>query len=161
MSSQIKVLFICTGNACRSQMAETLLRHIGGDRFEAFSAGSHPAGFIHPLAVRAMERLGLDMADQYSKSWDEFADKAVDLVITLCDSAAALPCPNWAAGPMVAHWSHPDPVAMPGPDQQRLEFAVEVANRLRQKLERLIALDFDNAPRPELLARIQQMGIIS
>ena len=159
MQSRIKVLFICTGNCCRSQMAEALLRHIDDHRFEACSAGSHPAGYIHPLAVRAMETLGVDMGDQYSKSWDEFSDTPVDLVITLCDSAAAEPCPHWEGGPMVAHWFHPDPVAMLAPDPQRLAFAVALATSLRAKLKRMVALDFHATGRNELLAKIQQIGM--
>ena len=95
MGSQIKILFICTANACRSQMAEALLRHVGGDRFCALSAGAHPVGYIHPLATAAMDHLGADMTGQESKSWRQFAGEHVDLVITLCDSAAQEVCPNW------------------------------------------------------------------
>ena len=160
MESRIKVLFICTGNACRSQMAEALLRHLDDQRFEACSAGSHPAGYIHPLAVGAMETLGVDMGNQYSKSWDEFSDTPVDLVITLCDSAAAEPCPNWKGGAMVAHWSHRDPVTMLLPDAQRVAFAMELATSLRGKLERLVSLDFQADRRNELLAKLQQIGMV-
>lgn len=158
MGSRIKVLFLCTGNCCRSQMAEALLRHVGGDRFEAVSAGSHPAGYVHPLARTAMERLGVSVEGQDSKSWDVFADTAVDLVITLCDAAAAEPCPVWPGAPMTVHWPHPDPVALPGTDADRAVFADEVAARLKSKLERLVALDFAATPRDELLAAIRNIA---
>ena len=114
MARQIKVLFICTANACRSQMAEALLRHLGSERFEAASAGAHPVGYIHPLAVGTMEGLGIEMTGQRSKSWDEFANTPVDLAITLCDTAALEPCPAFGDATLMAHWSTQDPVALMG-----------------------------------------------
>jgi len=137
-----RVLFICTGNACRSQMAEALLRHLGGDRFEVCSAGSKPAGFIHALAIEAMARMGVPMEDAVSKSWDEFADQPVDLVVTVCDNAAGEPCPVWPGTPRVAHWGLPDPSYHPGTPEERLDFAMRVAERLRTKLLGLIQLDW-------------------
>ncbi|MBI4580631.1 MAG: arsenate reductase ArsC [Planctomycetes bacterium] len=140
MAALYRVLFVCTGNCCRSQMAEALLRHLGGDRFAAFSAGSQPAGFVHPLAIETMRRLGVSTEGQYSKSWDEFADQPMDLIITVCDSAASQPCPQWPGRPATAHWSLPDPSFLPGSEADRLDAAMAVAQQARGWIERLIAL---------------------
>ena len=154
-----KVLFLCTGNSCRSQMAEALLRTIAGDRFEALSAGSHPAGYIHDTAIKAMRRLDIPFAGQASKSWDEFADTAVDVVITLCDSAAAETCPVWPGDPIRAHWSLPDPAGYLGTDEERADFAVTVARRLRAKIEGLVNLDW-SANRTVLSEQLARLGEI-
>jgi arsenate reductase len=139
----IKVLFICTGNCCRSQMAEAILRHLGGERFEAFSAGAAPAGYIHELAVEALARMGISTEGQYSKSWNEFADRPMDIVITVCDSAASQPCPTWPGRAAVAHWSLPDPSFLPLPPAEKIEAAVAVAAQARHWIEQLIALPLE------------------
>ncbi len=141
MQDQPSILFLCTGNSCRSQMAESILRQLGGDKVQSFSAGSHPAGFIHALAVDAMKQLGFSMADQRSKSWDEFNNIPIDIVITLCDAAAAQVCPTWIGAPVCVHWPMPDPTYCIGMDAQRLSAAVDVANELRDRLERLLKVD--------------------
>ena len=157
--SKINVLFLCTGNSCRSQMAEAILRHLGGDRFEALSAGTHAAGFIHPLAIDAMRKLKIPLTDQRSKSWDEYAGIAVNAVITVCDAAAAQACPVWPGSPLTAHWSLPDPVYHPGTDEQRLAFTVLIAERLRTKVEGLVGLDW-SGDRAELKQRLDFLGEI-
>jgi len=158
-SMRRRVLFLCTGNACRSQMAEAILRHLGDERFEALSAGSHPAGFIHVLAEIALQRMGISLQEQTSKSWDQFVSTPIDAVITLCDAAAGLPCPLFPGGPIRAHWSLPDPTQQPGTDDERTAFATLVAQRLRAKIEAMIALDW-NAPRGELQKRLEFLGEI-
>jgi arsenate reductase len=142
MKPRVRVLFLCTANACRSQMAEALLRRLGGDRFEAFSAGSHPSGFIHPLAIESMRRLGVSLEGRTSKSWDEFAATPLDVVITVCDRAAAETCPVWPGAPLCVHWSLPDPVQHPGSESEQLAFAQRVAERLRRKIQGLVDLDW-------------------
>jgi len=156
---KISVLFLCTGNSCRSQMAEAMLRQLGGDRFEALSAGSHPAGFIHPLAIDAMSRLNIPLASQTSKSWNEFFDTRLDVVVTLCDAAASEACPVWPGSPMTAHWSLPDPAFHPGTDDERLEFMLLIAERLRAKIAGLAALDW-SSDRAELKQRLGFLGEI-
>jgi protein-tyrosine-phosphatase len=111
-----------------------MLRQDAPARFEIFSAGTHPAGYIHPLAIAAMETLGVPMTGQHSKSWDEFAGRELDLVITLCDHAACEPSPAWEGDPVEVHWSLPDPSFRPGTEEQRLAFALKVAMCLRAKL---------------------------
>lgn len=140
-------------------MAEAILRHVGGDRFEALSAGSHPAGFIHALAEIAMERMGISLDGQTSKSWDEFVGTPIDAAITLCDAAAAIPCPNFPGAPVRAHWSTPDPSQQPGTDEQRAAYALLIAQRLRTKIEGLVALDWES-PRIEIEQRLRFLGEI-
>jgi arsenate reductase len=115
-----RVLFLCTGNSARSILAESLLRRLGGSRFEAASAGSRPRGRVHPLALELLERKGLPTAGLRSKSWDEFAgdDGRFDTVVTVCDGAAAEACPVAAARSKL-HWSIPDPAAAGGTDAER------------------------------------------
>jgi arsenate reductase len=155
----IRVLFLCTANSCRSQMAEALLRHLGGQRFEALSAGSHPSGFIHPLATDALMRLGVPVAGQTSKSWDDFVGQPIDAVITVCDAAAAQACPVFPGNPMQVPWFLPDPVYYPGTDEERLAFTLSVAERLRTKIEGLVQQDW-SAPRPEVKKRLEFLGEI-
>ncbi|MBU0716981.1 MAG: arsenate reductase ArsC [Planctomycetes bacterium] len=159
MSDKRRVLFLCTGNCCRSPMAEALLRRIGGERFEACSAGSQPAGFIHGLAIEAMRRMGISVEGQESKSWDVFRDDPVDAVITLCDAAAAETCPQWPGAPLTAHWSLPDPAYHPGAEEERMELAMRVADRLRLKIEGLVNLDW-SADRQQLAKHLNDLGEI-
>ncbi len=155
----VKILFLCTGNSCRSQMAEAILAHLSDGRFEAFSAGSHPAGFVHPLAIEVMERLGIAMPFAESKSWDQFKDETFHAVITLCDAAAAAECPAWPGEPINVHWSLPDPTFHPGTPEDRVEFAMTVTKRLMAKIKGLIALDW-SADQPTLEADLVRLGEI-
>ena len=159
MSDKRTVLFLCTGNSCRSQMAEALLRDMAGERFEAVSAGSQPAGYVHPLAIEALRRMNISTEGARSKSWDEFADQPVDVVITVCDQAAALECPAWSGAPISAHWSLPDPAFHPGSEEERIAFAMAVANRLRAKIRGLIAVDWA-ADAGQIAQRLEELGDI-
>jgi arsenate reductase len=103
-----KILFLCTGNAARSQMAEGLARANHGDAIDFVSAGSRPAGFVHPNAIRALAEIGIDVQDAQSKSADEFLAETFDVVVTVCDSAAA-DCPSWPGAKRIEHWSIEDP----------------------------------------------------
>jgi arsenate reductase (thioredoxin) len=154
-----RVLFLCTGNSCRSQMAEAMLRHMGGEHFDAFSAGSHPAGFVHQIAIDTLKRLNIPLGDATSKSWEEFAESELDLVITVCDAAAGESCPVWPGSPMKAHWSLPDPVYHTGSDEDRLAFALAVAERLRTKIKAMIELDW-SMDHDELQRRLAFLGDI-
>ncbi len=159
MDLKRKVLFLCTGNSCRSQMAEAILRHLGGDRFEALSAGSYPAGFVHPLALEAMRRMNIPVTDPASKSWNEFATTRLDVVITVCDSAAAETCPIWPGAPIMAHWSLPDPAFHSGAEEERIEFTMRVARRLYAKIEGLVNLDW-RVSKTEIEERLRYLGEI-
>lgn len=146
MSGQPRtVLFLCTGNSARSILAEALLNHMGAaegaGRFRALSAGSQPKGAPHPMALEVLRSHGLPHQGFRSKSWSEFAgpDAApVDLVITVCDSAAGESCPVWPGRPIAAHWGIEDPAAVEGAGQRE---AFERALRyLHQRISLLLAL---------------------
>ena len=154
----VHVLFLCTANACRSQMAEAMLRHVDPARFDAHSAGAEPAGFVHPLALEVLAALDIPAGEPRSKSWDEFADAELDVVVTLCDYAAGQRCPVWRGSPLTAHWSIPDPVMRVGSPEQRSEFAMAVGRDLLDRVSRLTALRFDGPPTPDLQ---QQLDLIA
>ena len=134
-----RVLFLCTGNSCRSQMAEGWLRRLAGDRFESVSAGSRPAGFVHPLAMRAMAEAGVDLSGHRSKSLDEFAGQEFDLLVTVCDRARES-CPVFPGARDRAHWGFDDPAEAAGSDEEKMaafrRIRDEIAACIRQFLAR-------------------------
>lgn len=127
------VLFLCTGNSARSQMAEGLVNHFMGQKWKAFSAGTDPSGYVHPLAIRAMADLGIDVTDQRSKSTDEFRGVEFDLVVTVCDNAAAN-CPVWLGKGKTIHIGFPDPAAATGRRAERLDVFRQVRDDIRQTI---------------------------
>ena len=135
--SRKTILFLCTGNAARSQMAEALARLDHGDRIEAVSAGSHPAGMVHPDAVRAIAELGPDISGARSKSADEFRDTDFDIVVTVCDSAAQ-DCPIWPNAKRLEHWSIEDPSFERDPIVRHQRF-VETRDELRRRIDLLVS----------------------
>jgi len=128
-----KVLFLCTGNSCRSQMAEGLVNHFLGDVWQAFSAGTEPSGYVHPMAIEAMSELGIDISAQRSKLVDEYRDMAFDRVITVCDHAAQN-CPVWLGPGTVKHISFPDPAQAKGSDRERLVVFGQVRDGIRDEV---------------------------
>jgi arsenate reductase len=114
-----RVLILCTGNSARSQMAEGLLRHLAGDRFEVFSAGSKPSQ-VNPFAIEAMRKRGIDISGQRSKHLSEYLNQPFDFVITVCDQAAET-CPLFPGKALRIHWSFPDPATAQGSEDDMLE----------------------------------------
>lgn len=139
-------------------MAEAILAQLGRDRFVAHSAGSNPAGWVHPLVEAALAPLAIPvLEDARSKSWDEFENRPIDWVITLCD-AAAREVPDWMNRHPITHWSTPDPSFATGTDEDRLVAAMRVAERLALKIERLVTLDFDRLDKAALQARLDEIS---
>ena len=141
----LNVLFLCTHNSARSILAEGLLNHLGGGRFKAYSAGSSPRDNQrpHPMAIAALEQAGVCTEGLRSKSWDEFGAPdapPMDLVITVCDSAAGEACPYWPGRPATAHWGYADPSQAEGSDEGRQAAFRQTLLAMRQRLERLVNL---------------------
>ena len=113
-----RVLFLCTGNSCRSHMAEGLTNHYLGDTWEAVSAGTEPAGYVHPLAIATLAELGIDISNNRSKTAVEFRDTQFDQVVTVCDDAAEN-CPLWLGQGKIVHISFPDPAKATGTDKEK------------------------------------------
>lgn len=133
-----RVLFLCTHNSARSQMAEALLRTFGGDRVEVFSAGSDPAS-IHPLAVKVMARIKIDVSEHRAKHLNEFAGQNFDYVITVCDRVREV-CPVFPNDPQQIHWSFPDPAAIDGDLQAQEKGFWETAQQLKARIELLLLM---------------------
>jgi len=133
MMTKKQVLILCTGNSCRSQMAEGLINHYLGDTWQAYSAGTDPSGYVHPLAIKAMSDLGIDLAENRSKSTDEFRDMALDQVITVCDDAAEN-CPLWLGSGNVTHIGFPDPAKATGTDQEIFAVFQQVRDDIRERV---------------------------
>jgi arsenate reductase (thioredoxin) len=129
-----RVLFLCTHNSARSQMAEALLRHLAGDRFEAYSAGTE-ATHVRPLAVRAMAELGIDISGQESKTRDRYLGEPFDAVITVCDQANEA-CPVFFGARERLHWSFPDPSRATGSEDEQLAVYRSVRDAIRERIER-------------------------
>jgi arsenate reductase len=132
-----RVLFLCTGNSCRSQMAEGWLRHLAGGRFEVASAGTRPAQ-LHPDAVLVMREAGVDISGQRSKNLSELLQQQFDFVITVCDSAKEA-CPYFPGNVQRLHWSFPDPAAATGIHKQRLAVFREVRDHIGERIRDFVA----------------------
>ncbi len=128
-----KVLFLCTHNSARSQMAEGLLRHLAGDRFEVMSAGTE-ATHVRPLAVRAMDELGIDISGQKSKTLERYLGETFDYVITVCDTANEA-CPVFPRAKRQLHWSFEDPAQATGSEEERLRVFQSVRDEVRERME--------------------------
>lgn len=133
MSTKQSVLFLCTGNSARSQMAEGILRHLAGDRFHVFSAGTKPS-VVNPLAIRAMHEIGIDIAHHHSKHVNECFGKAMDTVITVCDNAREA-CPIFPGVRHQLHWSFEDPGAVEGSAEEKLAAFRRIRDEIYERIQ--------------------------
>ena len=159
--SRQNVLFICTHNSARSIMAEAILNSLGAGRFQAFSAGSHPATAVHPLALRTLAGMHLPTEGYRSKDWAEFAAPgapALDFVFTVCDKAAGEVCPVWPGQPMTAHWGVEDPSAFEGTEPEKLKVFRDAAMVLRRRIELMLALPMAALDRRAIEREIRAIG---
>jgi protein-tyrosine-phosphatase len=158
---RFNVLFLCTGNSARSIIAEALLNHWGKGRFRAFSAGSHPKGQVHPLALEILRRARVPIDDPRSKSWDEFATPdapPLDFVFTVCDNAAREVCPIWPGQPMTAHWGIPDPAAVEGTDEEKERAFTRALRELDARLKIFTSLRLEALDRLSLQRQLDAIG---
>lgn len=159
--TRFHALFLCTGNSARSIMAETILNSLGSNRFIGYSAGSSPEGEVRPEVLQLLERMQLPTEGLRSKSWDEFATDdapSMDFIITVCDRAAAEPCPVWPGVPMTAHWGIPDPASVEGPERERIQAYREAFFALQNRIRLFLNLPFASLDRMRLQQRLDQIG---
>src|SRR5512143_2379173 len=152
------VLFLCTGNSARSILAESILNAHGQGRFTAFSAGSHPAGQVHPLAIELLAKNRLATEGLRSKCWDEFATASapvMDFVFTVCDQAAGEACPVWPGQPMTAHWGVPDPAEARGTEAEIALAFKDAYRMLHQRIAIFVALPIRSLDQLSLQRRLE------
>ncbi len=162
MPAPYNVLFLCTGNSSRSIMAEAILTQKGHPTFTAYSAGSHPLGFIHPGALRQLEIANLPAQELRSKSWNEFAKPdapKMNFVFTLCDNAAKEICPIWPGQPMTAHWGVPDPGDVRGTPEQVERSFRDAFTILDRRISLFLALPIASLDALAIKREIDRIGL--
>jgi protein-tyrosine-phosphatase len=155
------VLFLCTGNSARSIMAEAILNSLGKPKFKAFSAGSHPVGRVNPLAMSLLQKNGLPTHGLRSKDWSEFSQSGapfLHFVFTVCDQAAAEPCPVWPGQPMTAHWGIQDPAAVQGSDEEKRRAFLKAYTELQRRISVFINLPFETLSKLSLKEKLDEIG---
>lgn len=158
----LNVLFLCTGNSARSILAEAILGREGKGRFASFSAGSMPAGRVHPLAAELLARKGYDISGFRSKNWDEFAvdgGPKMDLIFTVCDNAANEVCPIWPGQPATAHWGVPDPAAVEGSDDLKRQTFQDTYRAMSDRISALTDLPLASFDTNALQKRLDKIGM--
>ncbi|MEP1472389.1 MAG: arsenate reductase ArsC [Halieaceae bacterium] len=158
MSSPLKLLYVCTHNACRSILAEVVTREVLGDRVEVCSAGSNPAGRIHPLTIQYLEQQGHTATGLASESFEEHRRFDPDIVVTVCDSAANEVCPLWLEPTASVHWGLPDPSHATGDEQAKLAAFTPVVQIIAKRLSALSELDFEDRDTADIARAMQSMG---
>ena len=163
MARTYNVLFLCTGNSARSILGEAIINNlaIGQGRFRGFSAGSHPKGAVNPYALELLRNQRMPVDGLRSKSWDEFAGTGaptMDFVFTVCDQAAAEPCPYWPGQPVTAHWGLPDPASVGGPGEQTRRAFLDAFLVLKRRIELLASLPLDKLDGLALAERLERIG---
>jgi len=155
------VLFLCTGNSARSILAEALINQWGRGKFHGFSAGSHPKGAVHPIALQLLQKMNLPTEGLRSKSWEEFAAPGappLDFVFTVCDNAAGEACPYWPGQPMTAHWGVPDPAAVQGTETGKWVAFRDTFRMLDSRIKIFTSLPLVSLDRVRLQERLDAIG---
>lgn len=155
-----KILVLCTGNSCRSILAEALLNYYGKDRLMAFSAGSHPTGKVNPNALAILTDHGIPAEGYFSKSWDDLSEHSFDIVITVCDNAAGETCPVYLDRAIKAHWGLPDPAIVTGTDQNIKAAFSETYNALLIRIRKMLELPLERLSDQQLVLDLNQIGRI-
>ncbi|KAF3978111.1 MAG: arsenate reductase ArsC [Methylococcales symbiont of Iophon sp. n. MRB-2018] len=154
----LNVFVICTGNSCRSVMAEALFNHLAQDRIQAFSAGSHPVGKINTAALATLKRHHFPAGDYQSQSWEDYEDQVMDIVITVCDNAAAEPCPIYLSNAIKAHWGVSDPGHTQGTEAEIISAFEQTFAILKQRIEAMLALPLEILSTEQLSAELNLIG---
>ena len=155
------ILVLCTGNSARSIMAEALINVLGQGRFKAYSAGSQPMGRVNPYAIEQAQTIAYDTSSVRSKSWDEFSQPdsvVMDIVMTVCDSAAGESCPLWRGSPIKVHWGFADPSHVNGSDDDKRAAFAKTFGQIRRKVETLMQLPIEALSTEELTTQLQAIG---
>lgn len=155
------VLFICTGNSARSILAECALNRQGAGRFCAFSAGSHPAGKVHPMAIEVLKSLEYPTDGLRSKDWAEFAEPdapIMDFTFTVCDNAAGEVCPVWPGQPTTAHWGFQDPASFKGPQEEQRALFLKIFQQIKFRIGLFVTLPIESLNPPSLKSRLDEIG---
>ena len=162
-SREYSVLFLCTGNSARSIMAECSIGRWGKGKFRGFSAGSHPRGALHPVALKLLGELNFETSGLRSKSWDEFArpeSPRLDFVFTVCDQAAAEACPVWPGQPIAAHWGVADPATFVGSAEATYRFFLRIFTESDNRIKIFTSLRIDTFDGFALRERVKEIGKI-
>lgn len=157
------VLFLCTANSARSIMAEAILNQAGKGRFAAYSAGSHPAATVHPLAIALLERNRVSTRDLRAKDWAEFAGPdapKMDFVLTVCDKAAGEVCPVWPGQPMTAHWGVDDPAGVAGNEERKMKAFYDAYMVLNRRIAIFLSLPLEKLDQISLRRELASIGNI-
>ena len=155
------VLFLCTSNSARSQMAESIINRLGQGRFKGYSAGSYPSGEVNPGAITLLKKLNYPTDELRSKGWEEFAAEGapeLDFIFTVCDQAAQESCPVWPGQPMTAHWGVPDPAAVKGSESEKALAFSEAYRMLNNRISTFVSLPLASLDRLALQKRLEEIG---
>ncbi len=154
----LNILFLCTGNSCRSILSEALLNHYGKVKYKAYSAGSFPTGEVHPKSIEVLINHNISIEGLYSKSWDEFKDTKFNIVITVCNNAANEICPVFMGDFVKVHWGAPDPAHFKGTDEEiKAEFD-KVFRIIQKRILALVELNVASLPKQELILKLNEIG---
>jgi arsenate reductase len=154
----LDVLILCTGNSCRSILAEALINHLGSNRLHAYSAGSHPTGTVNPNALATLQRNGISIEGLASKSWDEFDGKGIDIVITVCDRAAAESCPAYLDGTIRAYWGLSDPAYVTGSEEDITKAFQATYDALFVRISKMLELPLEDMTQAEIVEALSKIG---
>ncbi|MBT0587044.1 arsenate reductase ArsC [Alteromonas oceanisediminis] len=154
----MKILYICTHNRCRSILSEAITNHVAGDRIVARSAGSQPAGVVHPLSIQYLTEASISVDGLQSQSWDEFEDFKPDVVVTVCDAVAGEACPVWFGNSVKVHWALSDPSKIEGREEEKAAGFQTCITQITERVNKLISLAEKNLAPAELKSQLAKLG---
>lgn len=157
----MKILYICTHNRCRSILSEAITNQISKGNLIAFSAGSQPVGEVHPLSLKYLAEKGISTESLKSQSWDDFEAEHPDIVVTVCDSAAAETCPVWFGDTVKIHWGLPDPSKLTGSEEDIRDAFYSVMHTIEQRVQALLDLDLKSRSKVEVQALLGELAGVS